>query len=138
LHAHNWLHLDLKPSNVISDGGHAKLIDLSLARRPGRVPRGIGTPQYLSPEQARGDRCGPAADVWGIGATLWTAATGARPYGRPPAGEPFEQLHRRADRIGSHRRLPRTIAAAIDGCLEPDPAARPTVLELDDALGSVL
>jgi len=37
LHGRGWLHLDLKPSNVVADGGRAKLIDLSIARRPGRV-----------------------------------------------------------------------------------------------------
>jgi eukaryotic-like serine/threonine-protein kinase len=132
LHGQGWLHLDLKPSNVISDYGHAKVIDLSLARRPGRVPRGIGTVQYLSPEQARGDICGPPADVWGIGATLWTAAAGERPF------PDHDQLTRRADPIGRRRRLPRALAAAIDACLEADAAARPSVLELDDALGGVL
>src|SRR3954451_14223822 len=101
LHAEGWLHLDLKPSNVICDGGRAKVIDLSLTRRPGRrVARGIGTAQYLSPEQARGDVVRPAADVFGIGATLWAAATGGRPVDVPADGQPFEQLARRAEPVG--------------------------------------
>jgi serine/threonine protein kinase len=51
LHRRDRLHLDLKPSNVISEGGIARVIDLNLARRAGRVPAGYGTAQYLAPEQ---------------------------------------------------------------------------------------
>lgn len=137
LHSEGWLHLDLKPSNVISDAGHAKVIDLSLARRPGRVPRGVGTSQYLSPEQARGELAGPAADVWGIGATLWAAATAKRPFGVPSPGAPYEQAGRRAASVRTHRRLPRALADAIDGCLEPEPQARPQVRELLEVLSDL-
>ena len=134
LHRHGRLHLDLKPSNVISDAGRAKIIDLNLARRPGRVPSGWGTAQYLSPEQARGERAEAASDVWGIGATLWTAATGERPF----SGSGKEQLARRAEPVARRRRLPRVLARAIDACLEPDPAARPPVEELARALDALL
>ncbi len=48
------LHLDLKPSNVVAEAGRAKVIDLSLARAPGRLPAAIGTWCYMAPEQARG------------------------------------------------------------------------------------
>ena len=131
LHGEGWLHLDLKPSNVVCDGGHAKVIDLSLARRPGPVTAGVGTAQYLSPEQARGATVGPPADVWGLGAVLFTAATAQRPFG---VGTPAEQLRRRAAHVGELRRLPAPLAAAIDACLEPEAADRPTIAELADAL----
>ena len=133
LHAEGWLHLDLKPSNVISDNGLARIIDLSLARRPGRVPRGLGTAQYLSPEQARGEEVGPPTDVFGIGATLWAAATRRRPFGVPQPGERHEQATRPAAPVRRHRRLPVPLAQVIDACLEPDPAQRPYVRELLDA-----
>lgn len=137
LHSEGWLHLDLKPSNVISHAGHAKVIDLSLTRRPGRVPRGVGTAQYLSPEQARGEIAGEAADVWGIGATLWAAATARRPFGVPAPGAAFEQASRRAAPVRSHRRLPPALAHVIDACLEREPQARPRVRELLDVFGDL-
>ena len=73
LHGRGWLHLDLKPSNLIADGGRLKLIDLSIAQRPGRIRAGTGSPDFMAPEQERGGRVGPPADVWGIGAVLRAA-----------------------------------------------------------------
>jgi serine/threonine protein kinase len=134
LHGQGVLHLDLKPSNVISDAGRAKVIDLSLARPPGPAPAGIGTHQYLPPEQAAGGELTAASDVWGIGAVLWTAATGERPFAGPERGLGYEQLERRAVRVAARRRLPAPMAAAIDACLEPDPGARPAVGDLADVL----
>jgi serine/threonine protein kinase len=115
LHAQGLLHLDVKGSNVVADGGRAKLLDLSLARPPGRYEPGIGTWCYLSPEQERGDVLGPAADVWGVGVVLYEAATGDEVESRPPSAR-----GRTAD----------ALAAAIDDCLQPDPAARPGLGEL--------
>lgn len=117
LHGHGLLHLDVKGSNVVADGGRAKLIDLSLARPPGRYDAGIGTWCYLSPEQARGDRLGPPADVWGLGVVLYEAATGDEVEGRPPS---------------VRGRAPDALAAAIDACLTPAAADRP---RLDDLMG---
>jgi serine/threonine protein kinase len=83
LHHHGWLHLDLKPSNIVASGGQARLIDLSIARRPGRARPGNGTFEYLSPEQARGGMLTTAADVWGLGAVLYAVLAGEPPYRRP-------------------------------------------------------
>ena len=52
--AQGWLHLDLKPDNLIADGGRLKLIDFSIAQRPGRVAPGTGTRRWMAPEQVRG------------------------------------------------------------------------------------
>jgi serine/threonine protein kinase len=70
LHRRGWLHLDLKPDNLIADGGRLKVIDFSIARRPGRVEPGTGTRRWMAPEQEHGGRVGAATDVWGIAAVL--------------------------------------------------------------------
>ncbi|HET8953429.1 MAG TPA: protein kinase [Solirubrobacteraceae bacterium] len=135
LHGEGWLHLDLKPGNVIADHGRATVIDLSLARRPGRAPRrGYGTRGYLSPEAARGELLGTPTDVWGAGTVLFHAATGRAPFaedGHPMARE-------RAPRVRALRRLPAGLAAAIDAALEPRPEDRPPVGALADALDAAV
>ncbi|MGX4691273.1 serine/threonine-protein kinase [Streptomyces sp. JNUCC 63] len=151
LHGRGLLHLDLKPSNVVVERGHAKVLDLSLARPPGPAPLGVGTFCYLSPEQARGDSLTAAADVWGIGVTLYEVAGGDVPfhgddegaYDRTPYDSTaddrrYPQLEAAAPPITSLRRLPRPLAAVIDGCLSRDPADRPTVPELSAELGALL
>ena len=108
LHRQGYLHLDLKPSNVVADGGRAKLIDLSIARRPGRARAGVGTWCYLAPEQAAGGHVDTPADVWGIGGVLWEAATGTCAFGdERDEDRELPVLHRRADSVRSLRpRLP--------------------------------
>jgi eukaryotic-like serine/threonine-protein kinase len=143
LHANGFLHLDVKPSNVIADGPRAKLIDLSLARPRGRARPGIGTWHYLSPEQARGGELTAAADVWGLGATLFETATGEAPFdddadawigagATTEAGDPerYPQLERRARRVRELAHVDARLAAAIDACLEPDPRERPPLNRL--------
>ncbi len=137
LHGHGYLHLDLKPSNVIAHKGQAKVIDLSICRRPGSVPRGSGTPAYLSPEQARGGRAGAATDVWGIGATLYEAATGERPFPEARSGH-YPQLSGAAEPIGRRRRAPKRFASLIDSCLAPRQEDRPEVVELADELDALI
>jgi len=131
LHAEGILHLDLKPSNVIADAGRAKLLDLSIAQRPGRVSKGRGTWLNMAPEQASGGLVGPAADVWGIGTVLWEGATGEGPF------DDRDQSEERAAPVRELRpRLPKALADAIDACLEPDAAQRPSVAELARALAA--
>jgi serine/threonine protein kinase len=146
LHGRGLLHLDLKPSNVVVDCGHAKVLDLSVARPPGRAPAGLGTFRYRAPEQAHGGPLTAAADVWGIGITLYEVASGDVPFAlRGTAGGTDDGDHRgcpqlevSAPPIGSRRRLPRALAAAINGCLGMDASARPTVTELAASLGAIV
>ncbi len=145
MHRNGVLHLDLKPSNVIADGGRAKLIDLSLARTPGTISPGIGTLDYLAPEQARGGEVGVAADIWGVGATLFEAATGEAPFDDDPAPDPctdsgrtysesepafYPQLERVSRRADSFASVDRGLADVIASCLAQNPAERPSVEEL--------
>lgn len=134
LHGQGVLHLDLKPSNVIAEAGRAKIIDLSLARPPGRMRAGIGTWCYMAPEQARGGDVGPPADVWGIAAVLYEGATGLAPFGDEDDEEvEFPSLQRPAHPVGRDRRLPPALALAIDCALRADPSARPSVAQLAGA-----
>ncbi|WP_317442345.1 serine/threonine-protein kinase [Streptomyces collinus] len=135
LHGRGLLHLDVKSSNVVVDRGHAKLLDLSLARPPGPAPAGLGTYGYRAPEQVDGGPLTAAADVWGIGATLFDVATGGPPFERPGTEA---RAVRSAPPVGSRRRLPAALAAAVDACLRTDAASRPTVAELSTALEAAL
>src|SRR5207249_468371 len=128
-----FLHLDLKPSNIVCERGQAKIIDFSIAETPGPGHKGAGTRQYLAPEQARGDLLTPATDVWGIGVVLFEAATGRKPFQTDNNGG-YEQLTRRAESVRNHCSLPPPLAKAIDSCLEPEPTDRPRVEELAKAL----
>ncbi|MFC9281518.1 serine/threonine-protein kinase [Streptomyces collinus] len=135
LHGRGLLHLDVKPANVVVDRGHAKLLDLSLARPPGPAPAGLGTCGYLAPEQVGGGPLTAAADVWGIGATLFDVATGGPPFDGPGTrSRPVSS----APPVGSRRRLPAALAAAVDACLLTDAGSRPTVAELSTALEATL
>ena len=133
-HRAGFLHLDLKPSNIVCEGGRAKVIDFSIARRPGPGHRGAGTLHYLAPEQARGDAVAPATDVWGIGVVLFEAATGRKAFRAANTNGDYEQLTRRAKSVRTYCRLPLPLATAIDSCLEPDPKNRPHVAELSKIL----
>lgn len=152
LHGSGVLHLDVKPGNIVAEQGVAKLIDLSLARRPGRVNPGYGTVGYLSPEQLLGARVTEAADVWGLGLVLYEAATGTRVYDLPSTGSGAQpgpdgwsamsayesMLVRPVHRLRARRRVPVTAATAIDACLALRPADRPSLPELTGALETLL
>ena len=134
LHHHGILHLDLKPSNIVSECRMAKILDLSIARSPGRGEKDAGTRNYMAPEQARGGSFSPATDVWGIGAVLFEAATGELPFVAYDDESRYDQLERRAESVSAYRRVPATFNDLVASCLEPDPELRPTVAELTKCL----
>jgi serine/threonine protein kinase len=88
LHAHGLVHRDLKPSNLWlqSPGGRLKILDFGLARflhddvcltETGAV---LGTPAFMSPEQARGETVGHRSDLFSFGCILYTLAAGVNPF----------------------------------------------------------
>ena len=133
LHDADVLHLDVKPSNIVAMAGTAKLLDLSLARPPGRYHPDIGSPGYAAPEQVVGGELTTAADVWGLGLVLHEGATGANPFDSDDEDAAL-QVDNRAPRIRTLRRMPRAVADVLDACLEPTPTDRPTLTELSAAL----
>lgn len=135
LHAHGLLHLDLKPANVVADGARAVVLDLSVARPPGRMRAGLGTWCYMAPEQARGGDVGAAADVWGIGMVLFELVTGEQALADVPGDTP--QLGGRPPALRTVRRIAGPLAGTVDACLRADPRDRPTLPELGAALTRV-
>jgi serine/threonine-protein kinase len=130
------VHLDIKPRNVIM-AGPPRLVDLSVAltfEELAWVSAPVGTDAYMAPEQCDPDRfaeLGPAADVWGIGVTLYTALAKRKAF-EPTAAERFPQLARRPDPLP--RDVPAPFAELVLAALDPRPADRPTAAQLGDAL----
>jgi serine/threonine-protein kinase len=142
----NVVHLDIKPSNTIM-GAPPRMIDLSVAlsaERAANVTGTVGTDAYMAPEQCDPERLGPvghAADIWGLGVTLYRAATGVLPYSKPgpddaPREERWPQLVEPPAPLEA--RIPPEVSDAIMDCLAFEPERRPTPAELSDRLEPVL
>lgn len=132
-----YVHLDVKPDNIVM-GIPPRLIDLSIARtleRAARTSGPLGTDPYMAPEQCvetpDPPGIGPAADAWGLGATLFHAVSGEKPFtpGSEDGGaERFPQLSEPPSELPA--RLPESLRALILELLDPDPAGRPSCGEV--------
>ncbi|HKT83270.1 MAG TPA: protein kinase [Solirubrobacterales bacterium] len=124
-HAAGIVHRDVKPHNVLVEGERAYLSDFGLAKAYAETGSGagasvVGTVEYMAPEQWRGERVGPAADVYALGCVLYEALTGVVPYARKESDAEPE--------------LPRGIEAVIERAVSKDPADRyPTAGALIEA-----
>jgi serine/threonine kinase PknH len=140
VHAAGVIHRDLKPANVLlaDDGPH--VIDFGISRpfhgtqltSAGMV---IGTPGYMSPEQAKTGPAGPASDIFSLGCVLAYAATGCPPFeGEHPASVLYRIVSTEPDLSA----IPPRLRQVIEACLKKDPAQRPgpaQVIAMINALG---
>ncbi|HEX5386736.1 MAG TPA: serine/threonine-protein kinase, partial [Gemmatimonadales bacterium] len=158
-HRSGVVHRDIKPANILIQDGHAVVADFGIARavsraRAPRAPVGspdaaagggedggatltgegttLGTPAYMSPEQARGDATvDHRADLYALGVVMYELLAGAHPFGARPPKELIAAHIAEAPPPLSARRpdVAPALAALVMRCLEKDPAARPQSAE---------
>jgi eukaryotic-like serine/threonine-protein kinase len=140
-HAAGVLHRDVKPGNVLlgadgrvvlTDFGIAMTADASTLTKTGEM---VGSIHYMAPERIRGQKPGPASDLWALGATLYQAVEGRPPFRRLTAMEaayaiavdPLEPLKQGG-----------ALEPLIEALLVKDPEERPTAEQTEQALRAVL
>jgi eukaryotic-like serine/threonine-protein kinase len=131
VHAAGVVHRDLKPSNVllaedgprVIDFGISQAADVTLLTGTGMV---VGSPGFMSPEQAEGTSVGPASDIFTLGAVLTFAAIGEPPFG---IGAATAQLYRVVHGKPRLDQLPDQVRPLVERCLAKDPLERPTAVQ---------
>lgn len=136
-HEHGVTHRDLKPGNIkITPAGRVKVLDFGLAKavageatdqqstitEPGRV---MGTPAYMSPEQARGQQTDKRSDIWSFGCILYEMLTGKLPFEGNTASDTLANiLQTEPDWHALPQTAPHNIQVLLHRCLEKDPHRR--------------
>ncbi len=148
IHRAGLVHRDLKPSNVLLADDGPRVIDFGIARatenetgtgtgtgtdltHTGRL---VGSPGFMSPEQAEGRPLGPASDVFSLGTVLVMACTGTCPFVGPSVPQTLYNIVHTEPDLGG---LPPRVRLLVARCLAKDPEARPTPAQLLEDIGRI-
>jgi eukaryotic-like serine/threonine-protein kinase len=137
-HRSGITHRDVKPGNVlIADDGRVKLTDFGIARNVADAPMTsagmvLGSPAYIAPEVAMGQQVTPAADLWGLGATLFAAFEGRPPY--DVNGDPVATITEVVDGEVPRPRGSGPVVDVITALMRKEPEARISLEEVRQRL----
>ncbi|MFE5594913.1 protein kinase [Streptomyces sp. NPDC056549] len=140
IHRARLIHRDLKPSNVLLASDGPRVIDFGIARATDSqggteiTHTGwlVGSPAFMSPEQAEGRELTPASDVFSLGTVLVYACTGQSPFAGPAAPQTlYNVVHTEPDLAS----LPDELRGLVARCLAKDPSQRPTPAGILESLG---
>ena len=136
-HGAGIVHRDLKPSNIlIAPDGHAVLLDFGVARSDAMEPLTetgliIGSADYLSPEQVRGERATSASDVFGLGVVAHQSLSATSPFHRDTqAATVLARLHEDAPELPAS--VPAPLRRLVASMLAREPGDRPSAAEVAD------
>ncbi|PKV88658.1 serine/threonine-protein kinase [Streptomyces sp. TLI_146] len=137
IHQAGIVHRDLKPSNVLLAVDGPRVIDFGIARAADATALtgtgvSVGTPSFMSPEQAAGTSCTAATDVFALGQIAVFAATGAAAFGD---GSSHAVLYRIVHEDPDLSRLPDELREIVTACLSKDPAHRPSPAQVIEMCG---
>ena len=135
-HAQDVIHRDIKPDNILLSGGHAIVVDFGIAKAMGLARDAValtsagislGTPAYMSPEQAAGDDVVDLrSDVYALGAVLFEMLSGTPPFKGTWTQIAMAKLAKPAPSLATGcPHAPPALVALVDGCLARDAAGRP-------------
>jgi eukaryotic-like serine/threonine-protein kinase len=127
-HAAGIVHLDVKPGNVLVDGGRVKIADFGIAQEVGAVPATragllMGTPAYLSPERAAGLPATPASDLYGLGMVAYECLTGRPPFQGSPLAVALAHADQPLPPLPDT--VPAPVAELVAALAAKDPRRRP-------------
>lgn len=130
-HQKGIIHRDIKPHNILLRRDLAKIVDLGIARALGAATQTqggevLGSPHYLSPEQAKGQEATPASDIYSLGVLLYEAATGRPPFqGESPVATALKHIHEEPlPPRQANGRVPASLEAIILKAMAKEPQQR--------------